>query len=167
MPALGADMTEGTMLEWHVAPGDAVHRGDIVATIDTSKSEMDIEVFEDGVVEELYAQPGAVVPVGGVLARLRSAAGAAGAGPPVAPAAPPAHAPPPVRSPRRRRSRERLHVTPIARRMAAATTGSTCTISAAPGRTARSGWPTSNGPPTAPPSPRRRPPSPARPSPGS
>ena len=123
MPALGADMTEGTMLEWHVAPGDAVHRGDIVATIDTSKSEMDIEVFEDGVVEELCAQPGAVVPVGGVLARLRSAAGgAAGAGraaPP--PPAPPAHAPPPVPvAPAPAHAGERLHATPIARRMAAA-----------------------------------------------
>ena len=32
MPSLGADMDVGTVLEWQVAPGDAVHRGDIVAT---------------------------------------------------------------------------------------------------------------------------------------
>ena len=58
MPSLGADMDEGTVLEWHVSPGDAVHRGDIVAVVDTDKSEIDIEGFEDGVVEELLVGPG-------------------------------------------------------------------------------------------------------------
>ena len=39
MPTLGADMTEGRIVAWHVAAGDEVHRGDIVATVDTSKAE--------------------------------------------------------------------------------------------------------------------------------
>jgi pyruvate dehydrogenase E2 component (dihydrolipoamide acetyltransferase) len=70
MPSLGADMSEGTLLEWHVHPGDAVHRGDIIATVDTSKSAIDIEVFEDGQVEELLVAPGATVAVGTPIARI-------------------------------------------------------------------------------------------------
>lgn len=70
MPSLGADMSEGTLLEWHVHPGDAVHRGDVVATVDTSKSAIDIEVFEDGQVEELLVAPGATVEVGALIARI-------------------------------------------------------------------------------------------------
>ena len=31
MPSLGADMTEGTLVQWNVKPGDAVKRGDIIA----------------------------------------------------------------------------------------------------------------------------------------
>ena len=70
MPSLGADMTEGTLLEWFVHPGDTVHRGDIVAVVDTSKSAIDIEVFEDGRVERLLVEEGTKVPVGTPLAVL-------------------------------------------------------------------------------------------------
>lgn len=70
MPSLGADMSEGTLLEWHVQPGDAIHRGDIVATVDTSKSAIDIEVFEDGQIEELLIAPGETVAVGTPIARI-------------------------------------------------------------------------------------------------
>ena len=68
MPSLGADMTEGTLLEWLVQPGDTVHRGDIVAVVDTSKSAIDIEVFTDGTITELLVPPGTTVPVGTPLA---------------------------------------------------------------------------------------------------
>ena len=70
MPSLGADMTEGTLLEWLVRPGDVVHRGDIVAVVDTSKSAIDVEVFEDGQIAELLVQPGTTVPVGTPLAMI-------------------------------------------------------------------------------------------------
>lgn len=70
MPSLGADMTEGTLLEWLVQPGDAVHRGDIVAVVDTSKAEIEIEIFEDGVVGELLIAEGTKVPVSTPLATI-------------------------------------------------------------------------------------------------
>jgi pyruvate dehydrogenase E2 component (dihydrolipoamide acetyltransferase) len=70
MPSLGADMEAGTVLEWRVQPGDVVHRGDIVAVVDTEKSTIDVEVFEDGVVTELLVEAGREVPVGTVLARI-------------------------------------------------------------------------------------------------
>ncbi len=74
MPSLGADMEEGTLLEWLVKPGDAVHRGDIVAVVDTAKSAVEVECFDDGVVDALLVAPGQVVPVGAVLARLEGSA---------------------------------------------------------------------------------------------
>jgi pyruvate dehydrogenase E2 component (dihydrolipoamide acetyltransferase) len=70
MPSLGADMEAGTIVEWRVQPGDEVHRGDIVAVVDTEKSTIEVEVFDDGVVGELLVEPGVEVPVGTVLATI-------------------------------------------------------------------------------------------------
>ncbi len=80
MPSLGADMDEGTVIEWLVKPGDPVHRGDVVAVVDTAKSAIEVEIFEDGVIAELLVPLGSTVPVGTPLARLAST-GAAPAGP--------------------------------------------------------------------------------------
>jgi pyruvate dehydrogenase E2 component (dihydrolipoamide acetyltransferase) len=71
MPSLGADMTRGTLVEWLVKPGDEVHRGDIVAVVDTEKAAIEVEVFEDGVVDRVLVDPGAHVLVGTPLALLR------------------------------------------------------------------------------------------------
>ncbi len=68
MPSLGADMDAGTIVEWLVAPGDPVRRGRVVAVVDTAKAAMEIESFEDGVVEELLVGIGVRVPVGTPLA---------------------------------------------------------------------------------------------------
>jgi len=93
MPSLGADMEFGIVLQWLVKPGDAVRRGDIVAVVDTSKAEIDVEIFEDGVIEELLVAEGTRVPVGTVLATLRTGA----SGPPPAPGERPLpEAPPPL-----------------------------------------------------------------------
>lgn len=87
LPSLGADMDEGTLLEWKVKPGDAVHKGQVVAIVDTSKAAIDIEIWQDGTVQELRVQPGDHVPVGAVLASLTAPGETA---PPAAPAAAPA-----------------------------------------------------------------------------
>ena len=82
LPSLGADMTEGKLLAWHVQPGDSVKRGQVVAVVDTSKAAIDVEIWQDGVVQELLVPVGDKVPVGTVLATLR-APGEAPAGAPV------------------------------------------------------------------------------------
>jgi pyruvate dehydrogenase E2 component (dihydrolipoamide acetyltransferase) len=87
MPSLGADMTEGTLIEWLVKSGDQVHRGDLVAVIDTDKAAIDVEVFEDGVVDRLLVEPGTRIPVGAALALIAGPNGA-GAGGQQAPPAP-------------------------------------------------------------------------------
>ncbi|MGE5181020.1 MAG: biotin/lipoyl-containing protein, partial [Acidobacteriota bacterium] len=73
MPSLGADMDAGTLLEWKVAVGDHVTKGSIVGLVETQKATMEIESFSDGVVDALLVSPGATVPVGQPLARLRGA----------------------------------------------------------------------------------------------
>ncbi|HEY7221062.1 MAG TPA: dihydrolipoamide acetyltransferase family protein [Candidatus Binatia bacterium] len=70
MPSLGADMQFGTIVEWRVKPGDAVKRGDVVALIETEKGVIEVEIFENGVIESLVVQPGRKVPVGATLATL-------------------------------------------------------------------------------------------------
>jgi pyruvate dehydrogenase E2 component (dihydrolipoamide acetyltransferase) len=75
MPSLGADMDVGTLVEWLVKPGDAVHRGDIVAVVETQKGAIEIEIFQTGTVVELLVAVDQQVPVGTPLARIRPEAG--------------------------------------------------------------------------------------------
>jgi pyruvate dehydrogenase E2 component (dihydrolipoamide acetyltransferase) len=77
MPSLGADMEEGTLVEWQVKPGDAVKRGQVVAVVETAKGAIDVEIFQEGTIDVLLVQEGATVPVGEPIARLRGAGEAA------------------------------------------------------------------------------------------
>lgn len=81
MPSLGADMEGGTLTEWRVQPGTAIHRGQVVALVETAKGIIDIESYEEAVVEKLLVAPGDHVPVGGPLALLSGEAVATPAGP--------------------------------------------------------------------------------------
>lgn len=74
MPSLGADMESGKLLQWRVQAGSVVKSGDVVAVVETQKGAIDVEIFLDGVIDELVA-PGTVLPVGGVMARVRSELG--------------------------------------------------------------------------------------------
>lgn len=110
MPSLGADMEAGTLVEWLKKPGDAVARGDIIAVVDTEKGAIEIEVFDAGVVDRTLVEPGRKVPVGTVLALIRSADESA-APVPAGPAGPPE----PVRraprvSPAARKAAQQVHV---------------------------------------------------------
>jgi len=74
MPSLGSDMAAGTLLEWRVKEGDTVRRRDVVAVVETDKAAIEIEVYEDGVIESLLVQPGQKVAVGTVMAVIATAA---------------------------------------------------------------------------------------------
>jgi pyruvate dehydrogenase E2 component (dihydrolipoamide acetyltransferase) len=108
MPSLGADMVAGTLTEWYKHPGDEVHRGDIIAAVDTDKGSIDVEVFEDGVLQRLLVEEGRKVPVGTPLAVIGAGEAAPAAPPsavpgageaPVAPAPAPAATPQAVGAP--------------------------------------------------------------------
>ncbi|MGD8317395.1 MAG: dihydrolipoamide acetyltransferase family protein [Myxococcales bacterium] len=73
MPSLGADMTAGTLAKWRVQVGDSVRHGDIIAEVETDKGIIEVEVFQDGVVEELLVHEGQKVPVGTPLAEIMAA----------------------------------------------------------------------------------------------
>ena len=124
MPALGADMEAGTLVEWLVKPGDRVKSGNVIAVVETQKGAIEVEIFQDGVVSNILIPEGERVPVGTVLAQID---GAPGAPPPVSEAvavaakpAPPTlvGAPPPA--PAVAPSGQRLKITPVARLRAAA-----------------------------------------------
>lgn len=70
MPSLGADMEAGTLREWKVKPGDKIKRGDIIAEIETQKGIIEIEVFNDGIINKLLVDVGEKVPVGTVMAQI-------------------------------------------------------------------------------------------------
>ena len=101
MPSLGADMDAGTLVEWLKRPGDRVKRGDVVAVVETQKGAIEVDIFEDGVIERWLVEPGTTVPVGTPLA-LIGGGPAAGRAPEIAPAATvpaPAAPPRPVKQP--------------------------------------------------------------------
>ncbi len=100
MPSLGADMEAGTLVEWLKQPGEAVKHGDVIAVVETQKGAIEIEVFENGVIETLMVPVGQTVPVGTALAFIR-VAGAPAAVPSPAAAPPPRAAPPPTPMPPR------------------------------------------------------------------
>ena len=109
MPQLSDTMTEGVIVSWEKNIGDAVKRGDIVATVETDKAVMDVEVFRDGFLSGPVAPVDAVVPVTHAIAYLvesesdvdaseaapvaTEAAPAAAAAPAALPASTPAAAP--------------------------------------------------------------------------
>ena len=141
MPQMGYDMTEGTVVRWVKKVGDKVHRGDIVAEIETDKATVEIEAFEGGTLLRIMVEPGQTVPVGAPIATLGEAGEAlpeaaprAPAPPPTPPAAPPAAAAPdkaPAPEPPLAAGRPaapaaalpaltgEVHASPLARRLAA------------------------------------------------
>ncbi|HEY7561132.1 MAG TPA: dihydrolipoamide acetyltransferase family protein [Gaiellaceae bacterium] len=76
MPALGADMSAGTLVEWRKRPGDPIARGEIIADVHTDKADIEVEVFTSGIVDRLLVEPGQKVPVGTPLAIIREDGGA-------------------------------------------------------------------------------------------
>ncbi len=93
MPEMGESVTEGIVLEWHVAEGDFVNEGDTVVEVSTDKVDAEVPAPADGVITKLIAQVDDEVPVGAPLAEMEpgegssegsgaSAAGPVGAGDP-------------------------------------------------------------------------------------
>ena len=67
MPKMGDAMEEGTLLQWHKQDGETVKSGDVIAEIETDKSNVEIEAEDAGILH-IQAQPGAIVAVGKIIA---------------------------------------------------------------------------------------------------
>ncbi len=74
MPQLSDTMTEGVVVSWEKNIGDRVERGDIVATVETDKAIMDVEVFREGYLSGPLAAVDSTVPVGAAMAYLVASA---------------------------------------------------------------------------------------------
>ena len=127
MPKLGADMTQGKLVEWCKKPGQSIKRGETIAVIETDKANVDTESFVDGVFDKVLVEPhDEWLPVGTPLAVIRvegEAAAAEAAAPPTAPVVPapaPAAAPsvrmPAAQAAASEAAMERLKISPAARK---------------------------------------------------
>jgi 2-oxoglutarate decarboxylase len=77
MPQMGESVTEGVVLEWHKAAGDAVQADETIVEISTDKVDAEVPAPASGTVTELLVEPGETVTVGQVLARMSAGAGQA------------------------------------------------------------------------------------------
>jgi pyruvate dehydrogenase E2 component (dihydrolipoamide acetyltransferase) len=77
MPRLSDTMEEGELSRWLKQEGDEVHKGDVLAEIETDKATMDLEAFDDGVLEKHLVAEGAQVPIGAPLAIIGDGSGVA------------------------------------------------------------------------------------------
>ncbi|MGY1982565.1 dihydrolipoamide acetyltransferase family protein [Nocardia gipuzkoensis] len=64
MPRLSDTMEDGVVSAWLKNVGDQITRGEIVAEIETDKALMELEAYDDGVLEKILAEPGVRVPIG-------------------------------------------------------------------------------------------------------
>ena len=67
MPKLGMAMKEGTVSTWNKKVGDSVSKGDMIASINSEKIEMDIEAPQDGVILDILVQEDVGVPPGTII----------------------------------------------------------------------------------------------------
>jgi pyruvate dehydrogenase E2 component (dihydrolipoamide acetyltransferase) len=70
MPGISADAEEATLLEWGIKAGAIVKPGDVLASVETEKANVDIEADSDGVVWRLMAEAGDSVAIGAPIAVL-------------------------------------------------------------------------------------------------
>ncbi len=109
LPALSPPMKEGKILKWLRKEGDKVSTGDAIAEVETDKSNLEVEAYDDGVLLKILVPEGEVAQVGAPIAylgRKGESIDVPAAAPKLAPAAveapkvaPPAAAPPPKLAP--------------------------------------------------------------------
>jgi len=73
MPKMGESIMEATILRWHKKPGDQVKADETVLEIATDKVDSEVPSIADGEITELLFAENEVVPVGAVIARIRTA----------------------------------------------------------------------------------------------
>jgi 2-oxoglutarate dehydrogenase E2 component (dihydrolipoamide succinyltransferase) len=72
MPKMGESIMEATILKWLKQPGDPVRQDETVLEIATDKVDSEVPSITEGVMEELLFQVNDVVPIGSVIARIRT-----------------------------------------------------------------------------------------------
>src|SRR5664279_5009855 len=100
MPALGMAQETGTLIQWLKASGDTITKGEPLMEIETDKATLEVEAPASGILANVTAHPGDVIPVGQTIAVILASGETAS---PSAAKAPPAA----------------IEATPVARRIAA------------------------------------------------
>jgi pyruvate dehydrogenase E2 component (dihydrolipoamide acetyltransferase) len=68
MPALGMAQETGTLLQWLKASGDSIVKGEPLMEVETDKTTVEVEAPASGILANVTAQPGDVIPVGQTIA---------------------------------------------------------------------------------------------------
>src|ERR1044071_10396763 len=72
MPKMGESIMEATILKWHKHPGDHVKMDETVLEIATDKVDTEVPSIAEGTMEQTLFNVNDVVPVGTVIARIRT-----------------------------------------------------------------------------------------------
>ena len=72
MPKLGESITEATILKWLKQPGDTVKQDETVLEIATDKVDSEVPSTAAGVIEQIFFNVNDVVPIGTVIAKVRT-----------------------------------------------------------------------------------------------
>src|ERR1700749_3014660 len=72
MPKLGESIMEATILKWHKQPGDTVKQDETVLEIATDKVDSEVPSTAEGVIDKLLFNINDVVPIGTVIATIRT-----------------------------------------------------------------------------------------------
>ena len=70
LPEMGESVTEGSIVEWRVKPGDWIDEGATLVDVTTDKVDVEVPAPASGVVARLGAEEGATVAVGAILAEI-------------------------------------------------------------------------------------------------
>ncbi len=63
IPKFGQMTEESAIVAWHKQEGDKIAKGDVLFSVETDKSIMDVESFEEGTLLKILVKPGVTVPV--------------------------------------------------------------------------------------------------------
>jgi 2-oxoglutarate dehydrogenase E2 component (dihydrolipoamide succinyltransferase) len=74
MPKLGESIMEATVLKWHKQPGDTIEMDETLLDIATDKVDSEVPSTAAGVIEEILFNVNDVVPIGTVIAKIRTGA---------------------------------------------------------------------------------------------
>ncbi|RKG93388.1 pyruvate dehydrogenase complex dihydrolipoamide acetyltransferase [Corallococcus terminator] len=88
MPSLSPTMKEGKIVKWLKKAGDKVSSGDAIAEVETDKSNLEVEAYDDGTLARIVVNEGDMATVGAPIAFLTPKGAKAGASAPAAPKAP-------------------------------------------------------------------------------
>ncbi len=74
MPKLGESIMEATILKWHKQPGDPVKMDETILEIATDKVDSEVPSTAAGVIDEILYKVNDVVPIGTVIAKIKTGA---------------------------------------------------------------------------------------------
>ena len=81
LPEMGESVTEGSIVEFRVKPGQSVNEGDTIVDVTTDKVDVEVPATASGIVTQLFGKAGDTIAVGAKLAEIDANATASASAP--------------------------------------------------------------------------------------